>query len=68
MAGLSLVGIGQLLLVAGLLRSRTVPWGAPTLVLVASFAGAPGSLLGPVLLLPAVAGLPRPRGTRGHAE
>ncbi|MGI9062610.1 MAG: hypothetical protein ACR2FQ_02130 [Pseudonocardiaceae bacterium] len=59
MAGLPLVGIGQLLLVAGLLRSRTVPWWAPTLVLVGlvgSFASAPGSLLGPVLLLPAVAG------------
>ncbi|MGH3929726.1 MAG: hypothetical protein ACRDTF_07090, partial [Pseudonocardiaceae bacterium] len=60
MIGLPLVGLGQILLAAGLLRSRAVPWWAPTLVLVglvASFAGGPpGSLLGPILMLPAVVG------------
>ncbi len=60
MIGLPLIGLGQILLAVGLLRSRAVPWWAPTLVLVglvASFAGGPpGSLLGPILMLPAVTG------------
>lgn len=60
MIGLPLTGLGQILLAAGLLRSQAVPWWAPTLVLVglvASLAGGPpGSLLGPILMLPAIAG------------
>jgi hypothetical protein len=57
--GVPLTGIGQILLAAGLLRARVVPRWAPALVLVgllASIAGTPGSLIGPVLLLPAVVG------------
>lgn len=57
--GVPLVGVGQLLLAGALLRARTVPRWAPALVLaglVVSLAGAPGSLLGPIALLPAVVG------------
>jgi hypothetical protein len=59
MTGLPLIGLGQILLAAGLLRSRVIPRWQPALVLiglVSSLAAAPGSLVGPVLMLPAVVG------------
>ena len=58
-AGFPLVGIGTILLMSGLLRSRQVPRVAPALVLVgtlASLGAAPGSDLGPLLLSPAAVG------------
>lgn len=58
-AGFPLVGVGTLLLMTGLLRSRSVPWWQPALVLagtLASLGAAPGSDLGPLLLAPAAAG------------
>ena len=70
--GFPLVGLGTMLLMAGLLRSGQVPWWQPALVLlgtVASLGAAPGSDLGPLLLSPAALGyvllarevlLPRP--------
>ena len=57
--GFPLVGLGTVLLMAGLLRSRQVPWWQPALVLIgtlASLGAAPGSDLGPLLLSPAVVG------------
>jgi hypothetical protein len=59
MAGFPFAGIGSLLLAVALLRSRSVPRWMPALVLlglVASFAAAPGSHVGPFLLAPAVIG------------
>ena len=58
-AGFPLVGLGTVLLMAGLLRSGRVPWWQPGLVLlgtVASLGAAPGSDLGPLLLSPAALG------------
>ena len=58
-AGFPLVGLGTILLMSGLLRSRAVPRLLPALVLVgtlASLGGAPGSSLGPLLLSPAAVG------------
>lgn len=57
--GVPLVGLGQIVLMAGLLWSRQVPRWQPAIVLVglvASVAGAPGSLIGPIVLVPAVVG------------
>ncbi len=57
--GFPLVGLGTVLLMAGLLRSGQVPWWQPALVLlgtVASLGAPPGSDLGPVLLSPAALG------------
>ena len=57
--GVPLLGLGQLLLAGGLLASRAVPRWQPALVLagyIASIAAAPGSILGPILLVPAVVG------------
>jgi hypothetical protein len=59
MAGFPLAGIGSLLVMAGLLRSGTVPRWQPGLVVVgllASLPAAPGSDLGPLLFAPAVVG------------
>ena len=59
MIGVPLTGLGQIVLMAGLLRSRQVPRWQPALVLaglVASLAGAPGSLIGPIALVPAIVG------------
>jgi hypothetical protein len=58
-AGFPLVGIGTILLMAGLLRSAAVPRWQPALVLVgtvASLAAAPGSPIAPLLITPAVVG------------
>lgn len=57
--GFPLLGLGQVVLMIGLLRSRAVPTWMPWAVLVgliASLAAAPGALLGPLLLAPAVVG------------
>ena len=57
--GFPLVGLGTLLLMTGLLRSRAVPVWQPALVLVGtvtSLAAAPGSDLAPLLFAPSVAG------------
>ena len=57
--GFPLVGLGTVLLMTGLLRSRRVPWWQPALVLlgtVASLGAPPGSDLGPLLLSPAAVG------------
>ena len=58
-AGFPLTGIGTILLMAGLLRSRVVPRWQPALVLVGtlgSLAAAPGAELAPYLLSPALVG------------
>lgn len=58
-AGFPLTGVGTILLMAGLLRSRVVPRWQPSLVLVGtlgSLAAAPGADLGPYLLAPALVG------------
>ena len=57
--GFPLVGLGTVLLMTGLLRSRQVPWWPPALVLlgtIASIGAPPGSDLGPLLLSPAALG------------
>lgn len=59
MAGFPLFGLGTMLLMAGLIRSRAVPRWQPVLVLVGtftSFAAAPGSAIGPLLFAPSVLG------------
>lgn len=58
--GFPLVGVGSVLLMSGLLRSRAVPRWQPALVLLgtlASIPAPPGSAVGPLLLAPAVVGL-----------
>lgn len=60
MAGFPLSGIGSLLLMSALVRSRVVPRWQPLLVVmgtVTSIAAPPGSDLGPVLFLPSVLGM-----------
>lgn len=57
--GFPLVGIGTLLLMAGLIRSRAVPRWQPALVVLGtltSVAAAPGSDLAPLLFAPSLAG------------
>lgn len=57
--GFPLNGLGTILLMCGLLRSRVVPAWKPGLVLVgllASFGAGPGAAIGPFLLAPAVLG------------
>lgn len=59
MTGFPLLGVGTLLVMAALYRSRVVPRWQPGLVLVGtltSVAAAPGSDLGPLLFLPSVVG------------
>lgn len=59
MTGFPLFGLGTILLMSGLIRSRSVPWWQPALVLLGtftSFAAAPGSDLGPLLFAPSVMG------------
>ena len=58
--GFPLLGVGTVLLMSGLLRSRAVPRWQPVLVLVGTFtsiAAAPGSSLGPLLFVPSVLGM-----------
>ena len=59
-AGFPLVGIGGLLLHAGLIRSRVVPLWQPALVVLGTFtsiAATPGLAIGPLLFLPSVIGM-----------
>lgn len=58
-AGFPLAGLGSVLLMSGLLRSRAVPRWQPALVLaglVVSFGATPGLSYGPLLFVPAAVG------------